>query len=268
MAERVPGYYIGPPWHDTEKGAPGKQDRYKPEAPAMTPQQMSIADMYPGIYPSATPNVTAEGLNIRNVTTKDIVIGPNGFPVAQAPKKSGTQYFTDPDNEGFNTVTQQYETKQPGNGYTYIPGPAKKPNSAIDAINTNTGLQASLLSKGIAGHNRYMSSISDMFGSGGANPGDTGMFGIPMSDGMAQILATDPKYRAPAGAAPTRWKAAPAAAPAPAGNLLTTLADMVSGVSAPPPTYTTTPFQQENFQTTAGAQMPSSMNNSRWTTGY
>lgn len=38
--------------------------------------------------------------------------------------------------------------------------------------------------------------------------------------------------------------------------------------SAPAPTYTTTPFQEDRFQTTTGAQMPSSMNNSRWTTGY
>lgn len=38
--------------------------------------------------------------------------------------------------------------------------------------------------------------------------------------------------------------------------------------SKPGPTYTTTPFQEDRFQTTTGAQMPSSMANSRWTTGY
>jgi hypothetical protein len=32
--------------------------------------------------------------------------------------------------------------------------------------------------------------------------------------------------------------------------------------------YTTTEFQQDRFQTTSGSLMPSSMNNSRWTTGY
>jgi hypothetical protein len=40
---------------------------------------------------------------------------------------------------------------------------------------------------------------------------------------------------------------------------------------APPPvlpSYATTDFQQDRFQTTSGAQMPGSMNNSRWTTGY
>jgi hypothetical protein len=37
---------------------------------------------------------------------------------------------------------------------------------------------------------------------------------------------------------------------------------------APAPTYTTTPFQEDRFQTTTGAQMPASMNNSRWQTGY
>jgi hypothetical protein len=34
------------------------------------------------------------------------------------------------------------------------------------------------------------------------------------------------------------------------------------------PSYATTDFQQDRFQTTSGAQMPGSMNNSRWTTGY
>jgi hypothetical protein len=34
------------------------------------------------------------------------------------------------------------------------------------------------------------------------------------------------------------------------------------------PAYQTTQFQQDRFQTTEGATMPSSMNNSRWTTGY
>ena len=38
--------------------------------------------------------------------------------------------------------------------------------------------------------------------------------------------------------------------------------------AAPGPTYTTTPFQEDRFQTTTGAGMPASMNNSRWTTGY
>lgn len=51
-------------------------------------------------------------------------------------------------------------------------------------------------------------------------------------------------------------------------------ASMVPGASVavqaaqPGPTYATTEFQQNAFQTTPGAQMPSSMNNSRWTTGY
>jgi hypothetical protein len=40
---------------------------------------------------------------------------------------------------------------------------------------------------------------------------------------------------------------------------------------APPPvlpSYATTDFQQDRFQTTSGAQMPGSMNSSRWLTGY
>lgn len=38
--------------------------------------------------------------------------------------------------------------------------------------------------------------------------------------------------------------------------------------ASPGATYATTPFQEDRFQTTTGAGMPSSMNNSRWTTGY
>lgn len=38
--------------------------------------------------------------------------------------------------------------------------------------------------------------------------------------------------------------------------------------SRPAPTYTTTPFQEDRFQTTTGAQMPAATQNSRWTTGY
>jgi hypothetical protein len=40
--------------------------------------------------------------------------------------------------------------------------------------------------------------------------------------------------------------------------------------AAPPvlPSYATTDFQQDRFQTTSGAQMPGSMNSSRWLTGY
>jgi hypothetical protein len=50
----------------------------------------------------------------------------------------------------------------------------------------------------------------------------------------------------------------PVAAPSPA-----------AAPAAPAPTaYQTTQFQQDRFQTTEGATMPSSMNNSRWTTGY
>ena len=48
------------------------------------------------------------------------------------------------------------------------------------------------------------------------------------------------------------------------------LAAMLGGGAqvAAKPAYVTTPFQEDRFQTTTGAVMPSSMNNSRWTTGY
>lgn len=38
--------------------------------------------------------------------------------------------------------------------------------------------------------------------------------------------------------------------------------------SGPGPTYTTTPFQEDRFQTTTGAQMPSSMRGGTWDDGY
>lgn len=38
--------------------------------------------------------------------------------------------------------------------------------------------------------------------------------------------------------------------------------------SRPAPPYTTTPFQEDRFQTTTGALMPASMNNDRWKNGY
>jgi hypothetical protein len=45
-------------------------------------------------------------------------------------------------------------------------------------------------------------------------------------------------------------------------------AGVAAQAAAPNPGYVTTPFQEDRFQTTTGAVMPSSMNNSRWTTGY
>jgi hypothetical protein len=54
-------------------------------------------------------------------------------------------------------------------------------------------------------------------------------------------------------------------------NVISSLLSMFTGGntgSTAKPSYTTTEFQQNNFQTTTGAQMPGSTNNDRWTSGY
>lgn len=89
---------------------------------------------------------------------------------------------------------------------------------------------------------------------------DGGLFGITMSPGMSQNL----------GGRMARAAVPGLGTPTPTGNaaIAQALIETAAAVAPPRPSYTTTPFQEERFQTTSGAQMPASMNNSRWTTGY
>lgn len=222
--------------------------------PSIATPQMSIADMYKGIYqtgaPAARPNVTAEGLNVRGVTTKDIVIGPNGFPVATGPKPEPAPVVQNGYDSGYvKTNTDRLP----------VGGPP-----ALAAIETAAPAKRNLFAEaGYVAKPRFASSVTAPGG------GIAGMF-------APDVAANDPwgdKLRGPSGSAtaqrPGYAYGRPAtAAPAPAkpASLLETIASVFSPPTAP--TYTTTPFQEDRFQTTTGAQMPSSMNNSRWTTGY
>lgn len=247
---------------------------------------VSIADMYKGIYdpaPSVSkPKASSEGLNVRTVKTVPIQIdGLTTLPVMP----TQTAGITSSQQQAIRDVSKlSPHTYDPGSRSadastvnTRLPSeaPVKYPfgyrpenqNSALSAIDNAT--RNSLLSQGINGHNRAMTTISSMF----AGPSSNGIAG-------ADLGGADPwgdKLRGPNGKATTQapgyaYGSAPrAAAPAatkPVG-LLETIASMFSPSAAPAaPTYTTTPFQESAFQTTTGAQMPSSMNNSRWTTGY
>jgi hypothetical protein len=100
--------------------------------------------------------------------------------------------------------------------------------------------------------------------------GDRGLFGAQMSPGMASILNTDPRYAAQrSGAVPAR-SAVPITVRG--GNktqqALAQVAQATAPRVAPQPTVAATQFQQDRFQTTEGAQLPSSMGSTRWTTGY
>lgn len=102
--------------------------------------------------------------------------------------------------------------------------------------------------------------------------GATGMFGIPMSPGMNRSLAGQQVANLIPGVSgamrrplqsvqsPVVQQGIQAAQQLAAKPAITE----VGGGGA----YTTTSSQQNNFQTTPGALMPASTNNSRWTTGY
>ena len=102
-----------------------------------------------------------------------------------------------------------------------------------------------------------------------------GIFGIPMSNGMTRNLAGKTAmsvvpFVSSANAANMNMQNRVLANQLRANPTQQALAQVAQAAAPAPvqPSYTTTPFQENAFQTTTGAQMPGSMNNSRWTTGY
>lgn len=135
-------------------------------------------------------------------------------------------------------------------------------NPAVAAIDTATSVPMP----------RKRPNIEAMPGTRIEPAGATGMFGIPMSPGMNRSLAGQQVANLIPGVSgamrrplqsvqsPVVQQGIQAAQQLASRPAITE----VGGGGA----YTTTSSQQNNFQTTPGALMPASTNNSRWTTGY
>jgi hypothetical protein len=152
---------------------------------------------------------------------------------------------------------------------------------------------------GARGQLGAMGNMSGSLSMGGRSDGIIDLSALSMSDKGAQgiadsegkpIRAANGKVYYPGGKAPQAARTGAAAAQQPqqrsgglggllsglfgggqtqqAGGGLGAMLSGMNGGAAPQPTYATTEFQQNAFQTTPGAQMPSSMSNSRWLTGY
>lgn len=217
------------------------------------------------------------------------------------PQTPGTQY-------GYNTATGNYEVKRAGQSYTSVPGPKMPPGKAAPSVAnpapqmpfglqpfTGTGPTPAGYRPGM----RFASTpraaddgVIDLNLDGLSDRGAQGM-----ADSQGQPVRNKGKTYYPGGKAPAVSGSLSARdTRGPLGQALglktSGLGGLLSGLfgggnraspsaaglvphlgavptpSAPAPTYTTTPFQEDRFQTTTGAQMPASMNNSRWTTGY
>jgi hypothetical protein len=292
MADNFADFYTGsmaPPLRMPGGG-------YSP-APAVSPA-LSVDAMYQGIYGDPS-----EGLASR--TVRVVPVNPDGTPYATTASATmrggpGIGYGV----QGVATYAQpRAKVNLPNEVYgpdpvpkyqdRMVPSPAALPSPWDDIAPIRAGLSVGGSGRSGLGARRDLStalSLARAAESMGADPGDTGMFGIPMSSGMAEILATDPKYAAQR---TTKFRAPQQQAQQPKAALQRgrSLLDMLfggaggntgqgggislanaftsgGGGASPTSTYTTTPFQEDRFQTTTGAGMPSSMNNERWTTGY
>lgn len=238
--------------------------------PSIATPQVSIADMYKGIYgpaPAPKPTVSAEGLNVRGVTTKDIVIGPNGFPVAQAAAPKA------PANDvGYQSGYVKTNTDRLPQGTA----------PALAAIETAAPRRSNLFAD--AGYVAKFRPASSVMDQGGGIESVASMFD-------PNVGGADPwgdKLRGPNGRATTQapgyaYGAAPrAAAPAvtkPVG-LLETIASMFSPTATGPgsgapgwsnPNITYSPSNMTSTAVDGSSQSfnPRSMQeSSRWNSGY
>lgn len=146
---------------------------------------------------------------------------------------------------------------------TYGYAPMPKPSSALAAIETVAPAPT-------VGLPRRRPNIE-------ANPGtlvptrasDGGVFGVPVSGGMNRNIAG----RTAMSGVPGIPQRAPVPITVRGGNKTQQALAQVAQASAPAPapvqpTVQATQWQQDRFQTTEGAGLPSSMGSSRWTTGY
>jgi hypothetical protein len=235
--------------------------------PSQNTSSSSIADMYRGIYGPAP--ATGEGLNVRTVKTVPITIdGLAARPATQTASAAPTQQQMQAMREntvplpsaggpaGPRLAAGPANPFQIGPAYPFGYSPNAQ-NSAVNAINDRFG--------GYVAKPRFASSLGAMYDDVSVNAPPAYAPNMAAADPWGKMRITPGTqqpgfaYGKPAAAAPV---------PKPTGLL-----DTIASMFTPPaptgqPAYTTTPFQESAFQTTTGAMMPSSMNNSRWTTGY
>jgi len=191
------------------------------------------------------PIVAGQGGNMTNVRAAMSSSGGARFD------GRGSANLVQPNQPSGSIVADKSQERLGDNSYAFF-GEPKSP--ALDAIDT-------VAATSIVPLPRKRPNIE-------ANPGtrlDTGLMGVPMSQGMSERLAGGEAMGMVPGVSivrnPRVFQALAAqqqAAPAPAAP----------ASPAVLPSYATTEFQQNAFQTTPGAQMPGSMNNERWRTGY
>jgi hypothetical protein len=248
--------------------------------------QASAADVYGGIIAPSAGRVTAEGLAVRPVQT--VPIDSSGNPILNQVKANAVAQALvgAGGNQGgslrANPVATALAAVNEVGGGSAIPGwnGQFNPNKRQDRLTQNAWMdpggvpvQTAAVTPPRAQYGNYTASLRPAaqnvpvtYQAGG----DRGLFGAQMSPGMASILNTDPRYAAQrSGAVPAR-SAVPITVRG--GNktqqALAQVAQATAPRVAPQPTVAATQFQQDRFQTTEGAQLPSSMGSSRWTTGY
>jgi hypothetical protein len=248
--------------------------------------QANAADVYGGIIAPSAGRVTAEGLAVRPVQT--VPIDSSGNPILNQIKANavaqalvGAGGFGSGNAKANPVATALAAVNEVGGG-SAIPGwnGQFNPNKRQDRMTQNAWMdpggvpvQTAAVTPPRAQYGNYTASLRPAaqnvpvtYQAGG----DRGLFGAQMSPGMASILNTDPRYAAQrSGAVPAR-SAVPITVRG--GNktqqALAQVAQATAPRVAPQPTVAATQFQQDRFQTTEGAQLPSSMGSSRWTTGY
>lgn len=248
--------------------------------------------------------VTAEGLTVRPVQTYGVdsygsPIIPNTNPIAQQVQANavaqalslgrangkaaggGVAAALAGSNQPAGSIVDKSQARlaqgpqgwDPAYGYAPMP----KPSSALGAIeqvalaNTEVGMPRRRPNIEANPGTLVPTRPQTVFSPQGAG---TGVFGAAMSPGMAQRLNTDPRYAAQRGGPAPSQNAIPITVRG--GNRTQQALAQVAQASQPAapapapvqPTVQATQWQQDRFQTTEGAGLPSSMGSSRWTTGY
>jgi len=230
-----------PQYTDTFGGAvDGKQDRARAGGLTTRSVETVAVDPFTGVPITATQQgnvATRQALTRQQSDAFRETMGAKAKPLVSPTEPAGA-FMVGKDNSRLGDTR-----------YSFVPGEPQNP--ALGAIDNVTTVAMP----------RKRPNIE-------ANPGmrlDTGLMGVPMSQGMSERLAGGEAMGMVPGVSivrnPRVFQALAAqqqAAPAPAAP----------AAPAVLPTYATTEFQQNAFQTTPGAQMPGSMNNERWRTGY